>query len=166
MKRRKIAWMVGIKVVLTLAMTLRLNSHGPVEYWALAPLPGLKAGAPVVVYGQVIGQVTAKEGRGDTTVLKVRFNRDARRLPASRVVQLRRMGLGDAVFLEMHPGGRRDNDAFTRGGWLRVLPAEPFPYLMPGDVIARMPRQAPPPWLWQLIPPGPPASRMFPLRST
>src|SRR5688572_11825268 len=109
MKRRKIAWMVGTKLALTLAMTLRLNSHGPVEYWVLAPLPGLEAGAPVVVYGQLIGQVTAKEGRGDTTVLKVRFNRESHRLSPSRVVRLRRMGLGDAVVLEMHP--RRYQDA-------------------------------------------------------
>jgi hypothetical protein len=31
MKRRKIAWMVGTKLALTLAMTLRVNLHGPVE---------------------------------------------------------------------------------------------------------------------------------------
>jgi hypothetical protein len=166
MTRRKIAWMVGTKVVLSLAMTLRLNSRGPVEYWALASLPGLESGTPVVVFGQVIGQVTAREGRGDTTVLKVRFHRDAHRLPSSRVVQLRRIGRGDEVALEMHPGWPRDPDDVTRGGRLHVLPVEPTSDEPPPDGIGRMPRLQLPPWAWQFIPPGPPPSRTFAPRST
>jgi hypothetical protein len=147
--------MVGTKVALTLALTVPLDSRGPPEYWALAPLPGLEPGAPVTLGGVLVGRVMSKTGRGDTTFLGVHFNRGVDRLAGSHVVRLQRLGPDGEVALEIRPDRHGGTGSFARGGLLRVLPADP-PF--PGG---ERPMAAPrgllePPPIFQLLPPAPP----------
>jgi hypothetical protein len=158
MTRRKLAWMVATKVAFTIAVMLPLTPRGAVEYRAMSALSGVRAGTPVILFGQRIGEVVAKNRRGDTTFLTVRFKRDAERLPGSRVVQSRWMGFGQEIALEIQPAPRRVEGPFARGGWLRVIPSDPSPYLQP-EILR--PRDAPPghspfPQLMPLVPIAPP----------
>lgn len=140
MTRRKLAWMVATKVAFTIAVTLPPTPRGAVEYRALSALSGVRAGTPVILFGQLIGEVVAKNRHGDTTFLTVRFKTGAERLPGSRVVQSRWMGFGQGIALEIQPASRRVEEPFARGGWLRVIRPDPSPY--PPEVIR--PRDAPP----------------------
>ncbi|MFN2565750.1 MAG: MlaD family protein [Gemmatimonadaceae bacterium] len=155
MRARRIAWMTAAKLVVTLALMLPANRGEPVEYRTLAELPGLSPGSPVTLAGQPIGQVVRSERRGDTTVLRIRFRRGVERLPGSRIVQLRRMGLdgSEVVALEMRRAPRGTSRSFARGGLLHVRPPDleyrPDP---------RPDWYAPPqPPVHRLIPPAPPA---------
>jgi hypothetical protein len=158
MNRRKLTWMVATKVAFTIAVMLPLDPRRAVEYRSLATLSGVGAGTPVTFAGQLIGQVVATSRRGDTTILHVRFNRGAERLPGSRSVALRRMGLGQDVAIEILFGPRRSRESFARGGWLRVRPPVPPPPVDPG--VARLlplpPQQSPSHRLIPLAPIPPP----------
>jgi hypothetical protein len=131
--------MVATKVAFTLAVMLPSKPRNAVEYRVLSALSGVRAGTPVTLAGQLIGQVVATNRRGDTTFLYVRFNRGAKRLSGSRLVALRRMGLGQDVAFEILRAPRRGRDSFARGGWLQVLPQFPPQYLDPGVARSRPP---------------------------
>jgi hypothetical protein len=122
MRVRRIAWMTAAKVAVTLALMPPTNRGGPVEYRTSAPLPGLEPGAPVVLAGTLIGYISHIARHGDATVLHVRFERGAERLPGSRIVQLRPLGLQGAIALEMLPAPRGTTWPFVRGGLLHVRP--------------------------------------------
>jgi hypothetical protein len=166
MTRKKLVWIVGTKVALTLALTFPLNCRGSVEYWALTTMPGLRPGSPVALYGEIIGRVVATSWRGDTTFIRVRFKPDAHRLPGSRVVQLRLMGFGrkEQMALEIRPREHSRFESFTLGGKLRVLPRDLHPYPLPDSRPPSM-MAPPPPAVRHFIPLGPPPSRRPPLLS-
>jgi hypothetical protein len=130
-------------LAVTLAANLRRDA---VEYRALASLSGLEPGADVTLAGQAIGRVVAVKRHGDTTALRVRFNRGAERLPGSRTVCLRVMGLDQRIVLEMHADPPTVRAKFSRsfaiGGWLEVLSSD-VPKDAFGDPVGR--RQATPP---------------------
>jgi hypothetical protein len=152
--------MAAAKLLITLALMLPTNRSSPVEYRTLTELPGLAPGSPVTLGGQPIGRIVTSERRGDTTVLRVRFNRGADRLPGSRIVRLLRIGLpgSDVVALDMRPEPRRTTPSFARGGVLhvqRLRPRDP-PRADPGPRLATPP--GPPPIL-RLIPLAPPVPR-------
>lgn len=134
-RRNRLACLLATKALIALALTLPATvRRGAAEYRALAPLPGLEAGAPVTLGGQLIGKVVSMERRGDTTALRVRFVRGAERLPGSRAVRVRRLGFGGPLVLEIRVEDRsrlpRHARSFASGGWLQVLPpagvGEPF----------------------------------------
>jgi hypothetical protein len=158
MKRNRIAWMVGTKVALTLALTVPLDWRGPPEYWALAPFPGLEPGALVTLGGVLVGRVTSKTERGDTTFLGVRFSRGVDRLPGSRVVRLQRLGPNGEVALEIRPDRQGGTRSFARGGFVRVLPADP-PFPSEWPLMAAPRGLLEPPQILQLLPPAPPHRR-------
>jgi ABC-type transporter Mla subunit MlaD len=151
MRARRIAWMTAAKLVVTLALMLPTNRGGQVEYRASAALAGLEPGAAVVLAGALIGHVSEVSRRGDTTVLRVRFQRGVERLPGSRVVQLRRFGLQGPLALEMRPAPR-GTWSFARGGLLHVRPWEP-----------PAPNRANPPAGWDAPPEPAPVLRLIPL---
>jgi hypothetical protein len=146
MSRRRFVWMVATKVAFTLAVMLPSKPRNAVEYRVLSALSGVRAGTPVILAGQLIGEVVATNRRGDTTFLHVRFNRGAERLSGSRSVALWRMGLAQDVALEILLAPRRDRGSFARGGWLRVLPPvleeRPWPEQIP--TVPAAPRRLPP----------------------
>jgi len=171
-RRNRIAWALGAKAVVALALTLPASVRRPaVEYRALAALPGLKPGAPVTLAGQLIGNVVSMRRRGDTTVLRVRFVRGAERLPGSRTVYLRRLGFEPEVtVLEMRVEARSERPphsrSFALGGWLRVLPSGPGEGLF---IDSRRPRRLvvpQPPSILQWRPPASPDPPLPPLART
>jgi hypothetical protein len=165
MSRRKLAWMAATKVAFTVALMLPARGRDTVEYRTLSALSGVRAGTPVVLSGLVIGHVAAKNRGGDTTVLRVRFDRGAEQLPGSRLVGVRWMGLGQDVALEIQPGPRRGVESFARGGWLQVIPLAPFAFPQPEVARTRALRPEEPPWR-PLIPTTPAAPRRLPPAST
>jgi ABC-type transporter Mla subunit MlaD len=127
MRVRRIALMMVAKFAVALALMPPTTRDGAVEYRTSVPLPGLEPGAPVVLAGVLIGHVSQVSRRGDATVLHLRFTRDAKQLPGSRVVRLRPFGLEGAVALEMLMGPDGTTRSFERGGLLDVRPWEPEP---------------------------------------
>jgi hypothetical protein len=166
MTRKTLVRILGTKVALTIALAVPLKYSGPVEYWALTTMPGLRPGSPVALYGQVIGRVVATTWRGDTTFIRVRFKRDAHRLPGSRVVQLRLVGFGknEQMALEIRPNERSPFEPYTLGGKLHVLPGDLHPYPLPWYRPPSM-TVPPPPAVRQFIPVVPPPARRPPLLS-
>jgi hypothetical protein len=152
--------MTAAKVLVTLALMPAPGRSGPVEYRTLAELPGLAPGSPVTLAGQRIGRIVRSERRGDTTVLRVRFNRGADRLPGSRIVRLRRIGLAgsDVIALDMWCGERRMTPSFARGGVLHVQPSL-RPRSLREDPRPRLDTPPPPPPILRLIPLAPRAPR-------
>jgi hypothetical protein len=165
MNRKKLVWIVGTKVALTLGLTFPLNCRGSVEYWALTRMPGLRSGSPVALYGEIIGRVVATDWRGDTTFIRVRFKRNAHRLPGSRVVQVRWMGFGkkEQMALEIRPNEHPRFESYTLGGKLHVLPGDLDPHPLRWDRPPGM--MVPPPVFRESIPVVPPPSRRPPLLS-
>ncbi len=147
--------MMGTKVALTLALTVPLDARGPPQYWALSPLPGLEPGAQVTLGGVLVGRVISKAERGDTTSIRVRFNRGVDRLPGSHVVRLQRLGPNGEVALEIRPDRHGGTGSFARGGLLRVLPAAPPFQRGEAPVVTPRGLLEPPP-IFQLLPPAPP----------
>jgi hypothetical protein len=139
MRVRRIALMMVAKLAVAVALMRPTARRGSVEYLAPVPLPGLQPEAPVVLLGMLIGHVSHLTRRGDTTVLRLRFQPGVDDLPGSLTVQLRPFGLEDRVALEMLPMPRDKGRSFVRGGLLEVrLWEEPPPEL------SRMPRFIPP----------------------
>jgi hypothetical protein len=161
MRRRKLAWMMAAKLALTFALTLPVNRPSMVQYRALSVLPGVRAGTPVTLAGLLIGHVVAKNRRGDTTFLSVRFNRGAKQFPGNWSVGLRWMGFGQGVALELQPFDLEAGEAIARGGWLHLIPLVHPPQPQPGVVQPRRLPAEEPAWL-QLIPTTPAAPRPLP----
>jgi hypothetical protein len=166
MTLKKLVWIVGTKVALTFVLTFPLNCRGSVEYWALTTMPGLRPGSPVALYGEIIGRVVATDWRGDTTFIRVRFKRNAHRLPGSRVVQVRLTGFGkkEQMALEIRPNEHARFESYTLGGKLHVLPGDLHPYPLRREPPPSM-MLPPPPAFREFIPVVPPPSRRPPLLS-
>jgi hypothetical protein len=170
-RRKRLVWLLATKGAIALAIGLPTSFRsGAVEYRALAPLPGLEAGAPVTLAGQLIGKVVSMERRGDTTALRVWFVRGAERLPGSRAVRLRRLGFAGELVLEMGIGDRsrrpRHARSFALGGWLEVLPADSGAAPFIDDLTSRLPTMPPPLSPMPVYPPGRRALASAPLART
>ena len=154
--------MVGAKLAIALALTVPDSRQRPANYWLLDAAPGVETGTPVVMSGIVVGRVTVKKQRGDTTFLRIGFSGQIGRLPPSRILMLQRVGLEELVAVELAPGEDGSGKGAKRGGQLRVISGTP-------STGARGPRssgETPSPFLWQPIPLNRPASVHLPLRST
>jgi hypothetical protein len=167
-RRRRFVWTLAAKAAFTLVFTLPRDPadlRGAVDYQSLSTPPAVRSGMPVMLSGQLVGYVVATPRRGDTTVIRVRFDRRARPLPGGRVAALRRIGLGeDDVALEFRPTPRRGWECFARRDWLRVLPAPPRPDLQPE--LRRPDPALPERHYLRLIPTVPAAPRPGPSAST
>jgi ABC-type transporter Mla subunit MlaD len=161
MRGKRLGLMAGTKLVLGLALMLPAKCRGPVEYRALAALPDVKPGTSVTLAGMLIGRVVTTNRHGDTTVLRIWFDRGAERLPGSDTVQLRRMGLEGELALEMQLT-MRPAKPFARGGLLHVLP--PWEPMNDPEWTRRRARDSLPwtPPMLQLIPQTPVAPRRMP----
>jgi hypothetical protein len=128
------------------------------KYRIAGRMPGLQTGAIVAARGQVVGNVLSVERRGETTFVRVTMDRKAAPLRAGDAVRTRRIGLGHELVFEIVPA-RHATPAIAPGAWLQLAP----PALeRPSDLPLRRrelepPDQRAPPY--QLLPPGPPASR-------
>jgi hypothetical protein len=131
-----------------------------VEYRVAGQLPGLQPGASLVVRGQLVGDVSRVQHRGETTFVSVRIARTARPLRAGDAVRTRGLGLGPELVLEVVPAPRA-GPRLQRGGWLRLSPPpdQPIDPRSPGRELAP-PHRSPP---HQLLPPGPPPRRAQPV---
>ena len=153
---------VGVKLAIALALTLRDGGRGPANYWLLDAAHGIETGAFVAMSGIVVGRVTAKKQRGDTTFLRIGFTAKWDGLPRSRILMLERVGVEGLVAVELASGEDGPGKGVERGGQLRVIFETP-------TTDPRDPRSSdatPSPFLWKPIPSGSPASLRPPLRST
>jgi hypothetical protein len=109
----------------TIALLLSIAACGPaLEYRVAGPLSSLAPGAEIALRGQLIGEVSRLEERGETTFVHLRLIDRSHGLHMGDAVRLRRMGLSGEPVLEI-VRARPKAPQLPAGAWLQLLPEIP-----------------------------------------